>query len=72
MALAQLVYEASTTGTESLEFQRRMKELMESPERKAKFDAAMAALRENVPGDHSWDSENVLLELIRTVPPYIF
>jgi Zn-finger nucleic acid-binding protein len=72
LALAQLVYEASTTGTESLEFQRRMKELLESPERKAKFDAAMAALRENVPGDHSWHSADILLELIKSVPPYIF
>ena len=55
LAVAQLVFEASIRGTESLEFQRRMKELCESPERKAQFEAAVAALSERTPWKESLD-----------------
>lgn len=68
LAVAQLVFEASTRGRESLAFQKRMKELLESPERKAQFDAAMAKLPEDLPGDQREQNADILLELIRLLP----
>lgn len=44
LALMQLLFEHSIQGEEGVEFQKRMKELELSPERQARFEAALAKL----------------------------
>jgi len=50
LALAQLVFQASTQGRESAEFQRRMATLESDPDRRRQFEDAMAKLPESLPG----------------------
>lgn len=68
LAVLQLVYEATNRGTESLEFQKRMEELEQSPERKAQFEEAMSRLPEDLPSDEPMrTSPLAYVDLLRLV-----
>ena len=50
LALVQLIHAASARGRDVLELQRRMQALEADPERKRRFEKAMAELPEALPG----------------------
>ena len=64
LALAQLVYEASTRGRESQEFQRRMAALAADPARRQRFEEALARLPEELPGQAAEVSDMLLADFV--------
>ncbi|MFH0953919.1 MAG: zf-TFIIB domain-containing protein [Verrucomicrobiota bacterium] len=65
LELLQLLYEASASGHEVVEMQKRMRELQCTPERKARFEAALAQLSEEGPRDSEAATDQLALELIK-------
>ena len=72
LALVQLIHAASARGRDVLELQRRMQALEADPERKRRFEAAMAELPEALPGTEVPSSNRMDADLMIDLLEWLF